>query len=289
MDKAHRDADKLLVRIEKRLVQIYSDVGRELEELANEYLRTFRKNDAVMRDLVRKGQITNAEYKAWRKKKLMHGKRFTDMKRQCAEGLLRANEAAAAYINGNVPDVYVMSYNAFKGAVEGVKGYSFTLVDAETVRVLAVSDKSLLPLKVIDPAKDIPWNMRNINTAVLEGIIRGDSIPKIAKRIRDVQGMNRDASVRSARTIVTGAENKGRQDSYAKAEAEGIILQKRWISTHDSRTRDTHLALDKVTVDQNEAFGNGLMYPGDPNGRPEEVYNCRCTLAAVVKGFKKVT
>jgi uncharacterized protein with gpF-like domain len=88
---------------------------------------------------------------------------------------------------------------------------------------------------------------------------------------------------------VKGAENKGRQDSYAKAEAEGIILQKRWISTHDSRTRNTHLALDKVTVDQNEAFGNGLMYPGDPNGRPEEVYNCRCTLAAVVKGFKKVT
>lgn len=289
MDKSHRDADKLLIRMEKRLVKIYSDVGRELDELAEEYLRSFRKNDAVMRDLVRRGKMTNAEYKAWRKNKIMHGKRFTDLKRQCAEAILRANETAAAYINGNVPDVYVMSYNALQGAVDGIKGYSFTLMDAETVRVLAISDKSLLPLKVIDPAKDIPWNMRNINTAVLKGIIRGDSIPKIARRIRDVQGMNRDASIRTARTIVTGAENKGRHDSYEKAESEGIVLQKRWVSTHDSRTRDTHLALDGSTVDREDTFANGLMYPGDPNGRPEEVYNCRCTMAAVVKGFKKVT
>ena len=29
------------------------------------------------------------------------------------------------------------------------------------------------------------------------------------------------------------------------------------------------------------------MFPGDPNGRPEEVWNCRCSVAAVVKGFKK--
>ena len=104
----------------------------------------------------------------------------------------------------------------------------------------------------------------------------------------NVQEMNKTQAIRSARTIVTGAENKGRQDSYARAEADGIILQKEWIATNDSRTRHSHAALDGAMIDQDKKFGNGLMYPGDPSGRPEETWNCRCTVAAVVKGFKKV-
>ena len=104
----------------------------------------------------------------------------------------------------------------------------------------------------------------------------------------NVQEMNKTQAIRSARTIVTGAENKGRQDSYARATADGIILQKEWIATNDGRTRHSHAMLDGAIVDQDKKFDNGLMYPGDPSGRPEEVYNCRCTVAAVVKGFKKV-
>ena len=35
---------------------------------------------------------------------------------------------------------------------------------------------------------------------------------------------------------------------------------------------------------QNEAFSNGCRFPGDPKGAPGEIYNCRCTLTAVVEG-----
>jgi SPP1 gp7 family putative phage head morphogenesis protein len=144
-----------------------------------------------------------------------------------------------------------------------------------------------LPYKELDPAKDIPWNMKKINAETLQGILQGESMDKIAKRLRNVQEMNKTQAIRSARTIVTGAENKGRQDSYARAEADGIILQKEWLATNDGRTRHSHAVLDGAIVDQDKKFDNGLMYPGDPSGRPEEVYNCRCTVAAVVKGFGK--
>jgi hypothetical protein len=114
---------------------------------------------------------------------------------------------------------------------------------------------------------------------------------KIAKRLQNVQNMNKTQAIRAARTIVTGAENKGRQDSYARAESDGIILQKEWIATNDSRTRHWHNELDGKTVPQNKPFSNAvglIMFPGDPGAHPSNVYNCRCSMDAVVKGFKKI-
>ena len=287
-DKAHRLTDEKLEEMEKRLSAIYSRAEKEIQKTADEYFSKFAAQDEKKRKLLEQGKITEDEYKKWRKGKVMYGKRFTEMKEQCAQQLLNVNQTALAYVNGELPEVYAINYNALAGSVDGVGGYSFTLVDADTVRNLAVTDTSLLPYKEIDPAKDIPWNMKKINAETLQGILQGESMDKIAKRLRNVQEMNKTQAIRSARTIVTGAENKGRQDSYARAEADGIILQKEWLATNDGRTRHSHAVLDGAIVDQDKKFDNGLMYPGDPSGRPEEVYNCRCTLVAKVNGFKKV-
>ena len=286
-DTAHAKTDEKLEEMEKRLSAIYSRAEKEIQKTADEYFSKFDKQDEAKRKLLEQGKITEDEYTKWRKGKVMYGKRFTKMKEQCAKQLLNVNQTAIAYVNGELPEVYAINYNAIAGAVDGVGGYSFTLVDADTVRNLAVTDTSLLPYKKLDPKKDIPWNMKKINAETLQGILQGESMDKIAKRIINVQEINKTQAIRSARTIVTGAENKGRQDSYARAEADGIILQKEWIATNDGRTRHSHAMLDGATVDQDKKFDNGLMFPGDPSGRPEEVWNCRCTVAAVVKGFKK--
>lgn len=286
-DKAHRLTDEKLEEMEKRLSAIYSRAEKEIQKTSDEYFSRFAKQDEAKRKLLEQGKITEDEYKKWRKGKVMYGKRFTEMKEQCAKQLLNVNQTALAYVNGELPEVYAINYNALASSVDGVGGYSFTLVDADTVRNLAVTDTSLLPYKKLDPAKDIPWNMKKINAETLQGILQGESMDKIAKRLRNVQEMNKTQAIRSARTIVTGAENKGRQDSYARAEADGIVLQKEWLATNDGRTRHSHAMLDGAIVDQDKKFDNGLMYPGDPSGRPEEVYNCRCTLVAKVNGFKK--
>ena len=114
---------------------------------------------------------------------------------------------------------------------------------------------------------------------------------KISGLLSKVTGMNETAAIRNARTMVTGAENKGRQDSYARATADGIILAKEWIATNDGRTRHWHAELDGQTVPQDKPFSNAvglIMFPGDPAAHPANVYNCRCSMAAVVKGFRKV-
>lgn len=178
-------------------------------------------------------------------------------------------------------------------------GYSFTLVDANTVRHLATTDKSLLPYKVLDATKDIPWNTKKINAEVLQGILQGDSINKISDRLMNVQEMNKTQAVRSARTIVTSAECKGRQDSYEKAKQDGMIVKKYWLATYDARARDWHReAGARYTpengIDPDDFFivdGEKMLYPGDSahGASGHNLYNCRCSIASKVVGFRKVS
>ena len=289
-DTAHRLTDEKLEEMEKRLSAIYSRAEKEIQKTADEYFSRFAKQDEVKRKLLEQGKITEEEYTKWRKGKVMYGKRFSEMKEQCAKQLLNVNQTALAYVNGELPEVYALNYNALESAVDGVGGYSFALVDADTVRNLAVTDTSLLPYKEIDPAKDIPWNMKKINAETLQGILQGESMDKIAKRIMNVQEMNKTQAIRSARTIVTGAENKGRQDSYKRAEKDGIVMKREWIATNDSRTRHWHAELDGVEVDVDEPWVNEfgeIMFPGDPSADPANTYNCRCSMSAKVIGFKR--
>ena len=296
-DTAHRKTDLKLEEMEKRLSAIYSRAEKEIQQTADEYFSKFSKQDEAKRKLLEQGKITEEEYIKWRKDKVMYGKRFTEMKEQCAKQLLNVNQTALAYVNGELPEVYALNYNAIESAVDGVGGYSFTLVDADTVRNLAVTDTSLLPYKKIDPSKDIPWNMKKINAETLQGILQGESMDKIAKRMMNVQEMNKTQAIRSARTIVTGAENKGRQDSYQRAKDDGIILRKYWLATYDKRARDWHKDAgndytEEKAIEIDDFFivdGEKMLHPGDAmhGASGHNLYNCRCSVASKVIGFKK--
>ena len=296
-DIAHTKTDQKLEEMEKRLSAIYSRAEKEIGERWKEYLVEAQEEiDELQKayEIAKKGGDKNEIRKsgiklskAKRNRTLMNN-RFEDLTERTAAELANVNKTALTYINGQLPEVYSINYNVLAPTVDGVGGYSFALVDEDTVKNLATTDKSLLPYKKLDEKKDVRWNVKKINSEVLQGILQGEPMDKIANRLSKVTDMNATAAIRNARTMVTGAENKGRQDSYARATADGIILAKEWISTNDSRTRHSHAALDGSIVDQDKKFDNGLMYPGDPNGRPDETWNCRCTVAAVVKGFKKV-
>lgn len=273
-DTAHAKTDQKLEEMEKRLSAIYSRADKEITKKYNDLLQKIAIQDQEKRELVNAGKLSESEYQDWRKRKLLYEKQARERANEIAAELSRVNEIATAYVNGELPGIYGLNYNAIEATIGEIRGYSFSLVDADTVRNLALNDDTLLPYKYIDGEKDIRWNTKKVNAEVLQGILQGESIPDIAKRLSNVTEMNKTAAIRNARTSVTSAECKGRQDSYARATADGIILQKEWIATNDGRTRHSHAMLDGSIVDQDKKFENGLMYPGDPNGRPEEVYNC---------------
>ena len=295
-DKAHPLTDEKLEEMEKRLSAIYSRAEKEIGERWKEYLAESQAEiDELQKayELAKKSGDAKEIRKAGKKlasakrERTLMDKRFKALTETTAAQLANVNKTALAYINGQLPEVYSINYNALEQSVDGVGGYSFSLVDADTVKNLATTDKSLLPYKQLDEKTDIRWNVKKMNAEVLQGILQGDPMDRIAKRLSKVTDMNATAAIRNARTMVTSAENKGRQDSYARAEADGIILERTWLATNDSRTRHSHAVLDGETRPIDTSFSNGLMYPGDPSGRPEETWNCRCTVVAVVKGFKK--
>ena len=299
-DRAHNMTDVKLEEMEKRLSAIYSraekevgeswkkfltDSTKEIEKLQKEYEQAKKSGDKE------KAQNIGKRLSRAKRERTLKNKRFKELSETVAAELANVNRTALAYINGELPEVYALNYNALKESVDGVGGYSFTLVDAETVKNLATTDKSLLPYKTLNVPKDKRWNIQKLNAEVLQGILQGESMDEIAKRLFYVIGMNKSAAIRNARTMVTGAENKGRQDSYARAESDGIILKKRWIATRDSRTRDAHLELNGQEREQNKPFSNAIgliMFPGDPGAHPSNVCQCRCTMRAKVIGFKRL-
>lgn len=289
-DKEHTKTDQKLEKMERHLSAIYSRARREIQKTADEYFKKFEEMDQKKRELVNSGKLDSEEYKKWRRGKIMYGKRFEEMKDKVAKQLLNVNKTSVKYINGELPDVYALNYNALESVVDGVGGYSFTLTDADTVRNLAAEDKTMLPYKYVDGKRDVRWNTKKVNSEVLQGIMQGDSISKIARRLQNVTEMNRVSAIRNARTTVTSAESKGRQDSYERAEKDGIILKREWVSTNDGRTRHTHRLLDGQIAEIDQPFQSELgpiMYPGDPTAAPANVYNCRCTVIAKVVGFAK--
>ena len=290
-DIAHTKTDQKLEEMEKRLSAIYSRAEKEITKKYNDLLQKIAIQDREKRELVKVGKLSEDEYKKWRKKKLLYEKQAKERANEIAAELSRVNETAMAYVNGKLPEIYGLNYNAIEKTIEEIGGYSFTLVDADTVKNLSLNDETLLPYKYVDGKKDIRWNTKKVNAEVLQGILQGESIPDIAKRLSHVTEMNKTAAIRNARTSVTSAECKGRQDSYIRATNDGIILEREWIATNDGRTRHSHRLLDGQIAEVDKPFKSefgDIMYPGDPGADPANVYNCRCTIAAKIIGFKKV-
>lgn len=297
-EKSRAETDRRLSEMETHLTEIYSRASRELDEKVLRYFARFEAQDKRKAAQVAAGKLDPEEYAEWRKNKMLYGEQYKKFQESVTNQLAHINETALAYINGEMPEVYVLNYNDMGTAISDAvprnvrAGTAFELTDAETVRILATEDVTLLPHKTLDIPKDKRWNNKKMQSEVLQGILQGESIPQMEKRLRGVTDMNQNSAIRNARTMVTSAENRGRLESMRRCRNSlGIVTRKHWLSSDQpGRTRDWHLpgAFDRLTVDEDEPFVNELgkiMYPGDPSAAPANVYNCRCSMTAEVIGF----
>lgn len=286
-DHGHDYAERQIAAFQAEMADVYRQAEETARKRLEAHLKRFKKADEEKRKQVESGDMPKQAYADWRRSQMMTGLRYEQVLDQVAEAYSNANEVAVAALNGRLPDVYAenANYGGWQVCEASGMDVSFSLMDASTAQHMLTAGEALIALPALNVAKDLAWNRKLLASQLTQGVLLGESIPKLAKRVQRVTGSNYAAAVRTARTAVTGAENAGRVESYRRANAMGIKLQKEWLATLDGRTRHSHRQLDQEKVPEGEKFSNGCRYPGDPEGRYAEICNCRCTLVAAIEGL----
>lgn len=116
-----------------------------------------------------------------------------------------------------------------------------------------------------------------IQQRVADGVSNGDSWDDIAASIEDL-GIDSYRADVIARTEAHSVSNASTLDA---ADSLGLALTKEWAATEDDRTRPDHAEADGQEAEMDGTFivgGAEMQYPGDPDGPPEQVINCRCVM-----------
>lgn len=294
-DFMYRKTDEDLKDLEARLSSLYAKSSKGVEAKLDKFLEQFSKNDEEKRLMVSQGTMSQKAYTDWRMRQMFTSNKMKAQIDALTEDMVHTDKLAMQMVNGELPNIYTSNYN-FQGymaeSIAKTAGYNystFTLYNADAIAYLTKDNPNLLPEPRVDIPKDMRWNRQHISSAIAQGILQGDDIPSIAKRLQTVSDMDMNAAIRNARTATIGAQNKGRKDAINRINKDGVIeMIQTWSCALDARTRDTHLMMDGTEPNEDGLFGEGiintlLQYPADPNGDPEEVYNCRCRLMATAK------
>lgn len=311
-DLGNTMTEGLLEALEKKINKEYSQATKEVEEKITEYLEKYEVKNQIRLEYLDKqlekynnGEITwneyknaRSEYTQWRIGQVAIGERWETVRDNLASELANTSEICRSMTEGYMLDAYALNYNygTYLVETESMVNTSFTLYNRTAVERLVKKEPQILPMMSDRTKNEIltenltVWNGQKLTSAITQGILQGESIPKIAERFRDVAGMDYKQSIRNARTSITSAQNGGRLDSFKRASSMGLKMKKQWVATLDDRTRHEHRMLDGQKVDVDDTFkidGYELEYPADPSAEPEMVYNCRCTMISVFDGYEK--
>lgn len=271
-------------RLERKIRETFEEAEKDIEEKMADFNRRYKiKEQTHLRD-VAEGRWTQERYDAWLRGQVFQGEQWKAKKEQIQNTLYNANSIAVKMTNEQKTNLFMVNANYQAYVLEHGAGvnFGFGLYDSATVERLIRTDPQLLPMWKIDQPKDYMWNGHKVTNAIRQGIIQGERLDQIAKRLSEgLTTSNKNKMLTFARTGMTEAQNAGRLTRLKEAEGIGIKVHKEWMCTLDERTRWQHADLDGQKRPMDKPFevdGYRIMYPGDPTAHPSMVYNCRCTM-----------
>lgn len=295
-DIANAKTEQQIKKLESDITSIFGEAQKDIEVKMADFTQKFADKYSIHHQELEDGKITQSQFDSWVKGQVFQGKQWQAKKDQMAKIMGNADKIAMKVINGESVNVFTVNANYTSYDLEHTEGinFGFGAFDNATVANLISKDPQILPKWKVSEPKNYTWNQKNINKAITQGIIQGESLDKISKRVASSLATKNSNTMKTfARTAMTGAQNAGRNQSLMNAKSKGISVVKQWMATLDGRTRDSHRHMDGETIKVGDKwhpqkFSNGCRFPGDPEGPPHEVYNCRCTMVGDVQGYPSI-
>lgn len=268
MKDIHNWTDQELKRLEKKIKNEYTTAYKSCKD---EMIKIKAKIDAMTDDEQKKKLL-------WRQYD-----RLNNLCEQMADVLQDTTKTAKSFVEKSMQNIFRENYNA------DAERLGFSLIDNTAVKNILTGE--------VNPFTKLSWAgeadkkviMRKLESSLTTSILRGDSIPNMAKELKNVaEGYLGDA-IRIARTETTRVENSAHQSVGEHGKKMGYDMWKRWVSAgNDGRTRDAHLQANGQEVPIDEPFkvdGEYLMYPGDISlgASAGNVINCRCVSVNFIK------
>lgn len=267
--------DYMKKKTDKRLKALERDIKKNFNE-------AYKKCEEDLKKIQTKLDVTDDVIK--RRNLVMQSKRIQGLMDNMVIDIHNASKIAATTINNETVSMIKDNYLYTLYDIEQQAGVNmnFSVYNSRTLAEIIKKDSSVFTKLALDGVKDKGIIYRRLQGQLTQGLLLGESIRDLSKRIQGVVDRSTNDCIRIARTETTRAENQGRIIGINEGAAMGLDVKKQWISAVDARIRDTHRSCHLEIVGKDDTFSNGLEFPGDPRGGASEVCNCRCSVVGVL-------
>ena len=179
--------------------------------------------------------------------------------------------------------------------------YGYMIENASELAIYSMLSQEIINQMLYNELDTVTWEerieennnvlVRQLREELTTGLIQGLTYTAVAKSVSERLNIGANKAKKIVRTETRRVQEEANLKSMQDAKKKGIITKKQWVSTLDSRTRDTHKHLDGKVVDIDDYFvsrsGKKALAP-HKFGVAKEDINCRCTMISVIEIDGKV-
>jgi len=275
-DDFERWYDGFTKRQLKELEKAYRESLKATKEQLEKYYKTFSRS----------GKLTLAEMQKY--------DRLRKMQKDLDAAILELSRTQAREVQTLLFEVYSEGYNRMGWIAEQATGINlrwYQLPKDYIKKAIQNPVSGLTLTEILEKNRqEILWRIRQ---EVTQGLIKGESYFKTADRLKAALENNYVKATRIIWTESHRCKEEAQLEAMQKMQEKGVEAKRMWVATLDSKTRDTHRALDGQIEDKDGYFhirGLKTKAPGmfgvaseDINCIPEDTIICSNKIEAATK------